>query len=205
MLATEVVDLPSTSPSTTVATPAILVTGRRRQTKERQSRKHETRRRSIDWKVVDSVFEPLHARFDFTLKGCADDEGLNSHGDYNTVRRVTRFLRGTCYENNKNKNKNKCLLIHPGSWLNILDSILKLVVEHLRHLRWLFLCYQSGQNSLNSLSTRNSTKNSQTADTTFYSPVTREPNVIGGGCTNSLACTTVVSRRRLCFLRSGFA
>jgi hypothetical protein len=31
--------------------------------------------------MVDSVFKPLHARFDFTLEGCADDEGLNSHGD----------------------------------------------------------------------------------------------------------------------------
>jgi hypothetical protein len=35
----------------------------------------------MDWKVVDSVFEPLHAQFDFTLEGCADDEGLNSHSD----------------------------------------------------------------------------------------------------------------------------
>ena len=31
--------------------------------------------------MVDLVFEPPHARFDFTLEGCADDEGLNSHGD----------------------------------------------------------------------------------------------------------------------------
>jgi hypothetical protein len=31
--------------------------------------------------MVNSIFEPLHARFDFTLEGCADDEGLNSHGD----------------------------------------------------------------------------------------------------------------------------
>jgi hypothetical protein len=35
----------------------------------------------IDWKLVDYVFEPPHARFDFTLEGCADDEGLNSHDD----------------------------------------------------------------------------------------------------------------------------
>jgi hypothetical protein len=35
--------------------------------------------RSIDWKLVDSVFEHVHARFDATLEGCADDEGLNSH------------------------------------------------------------------------------------------------------------------------------
>jgi hypothetical protein len=31
--------------------------------------------------MVDYVFEPLHARFDFILEGYADDEGLNSHGD----------------------------------------------------------------------------------------------------------------------------
>jgi hypothetical protein len=31
--------------------------------------------------VVDSVFKPLHTRVDFTLKGCADDEGLNSLSD----------------------------------------------------------------------------------------------------------------------------
>jgi hypothetical protein len=61
-------------------TPATLVEGRRRQTKHRQSRKPVTRR-SIDWKLVDSVFYPMHARFNFTLEGCADDEGLNSHGD----------------------------------------------------------------------------------------------------------------------------
>jgi hypothetical protein len=80
MLATEVVDTRSTFPSTTVATHVTLVACRRRQTKQRQSRKLVTRR-SIDWKLVDSVFEPVHARFDFTLEGCADDEGLNSHGD----------------------------------------------------------------------------------------------------------------------------
>jgi hypothetical protein len=79
-LATEVVDTPSTSPSTTVATLAPLVAGRRLQIKQRQSRKPVTRR-SIDWKLVDSVFDPLHARFNVTLEGCADNEGLNSHGD----------------------------------------------------------------------------------------------------------------------------
>jgi hypothetical protein len=38
-------------------------------------------RRSIDWKLVNSLFDPLHARIDFTLEGCADDEGLNPHKD----------------------------------------------------------------------------------------------------------------------------
>jgi hypothetical protein len=54
--------------------------GRRRYTNQRHSRKHVTRR-SIDWKLVDSAFETLHTRFDFALEGCADNEGLNSHGD----------------------------------------------------------------------------------------------------------------------------
>jgi hypothetical protein len=80
LLAKEVVDIRSTSPSTTVATHVTSIAGRRRETKQRQSRKTVTTR-SIDWKLVDSVFELLHARFDFTLEGCADDEGLNSHGD----------------------------------------------------------------------------------------------------------------------------
>jgi hypothetical protein len=59
---------------------ATVVAGRRRLNKQRHSRKHVTRR-LIDWKLFDSFFEPLHALFDFTLEGCADDEGLNSHGD----------------------------------------------------------------------------------------------------------------------------
>jgi hypothetical protein len=80
LLATEVVDTPSTSPSNTIATPATLVAGRLRQTKQRQSRKPVTGR-SIDWKLVYSVFDPLRARFNFTWEGCADDEGLNSLGD----------------------------------------------------------------------------------------------------------------------------
>jgi hypothetical protein len=61
LLATKVVGTRSTSPSTTIATPAIVVVGRRRQTKRRHSRKIVTIR-SIDWKLVDFVFEPLHAR-----------------------------------------------------------------------------------------------------------------------------------------------
>jgi hypothetical protein len=37
--------------------------------------------RSIDWKLVDYVFKPPHARFDFTLEGCADADGIDSHGE----------------------------------------------------------------------------------------------------------------------------
>jgi hypothetical protein len=80
MLATEVVETPSISPSTIVATFVIQVACRRRQNKKRGSFKHVTKR-SIDWKLVDSIFEHVHARFDLALEECADDEGLNSHGD----------------------------------------------------------------------------------------------------------------------------
>jgi hypothetical protein len=41
------------------------VAGRRRQNEQRGSRKLVTMR-SIDWKLVDYIFEPLQARFDFT-------------------------------------------------------------------------------------------------------------------------------------------
>jgi hypothetical protein len=33
------------------------------------------------WIIVESVFDPLHARFNLTLEGCADDEGRNSYTD----------------------------------------------------------------------------------------------------------------------------
>jgi hypothetical protein len=65
LLAIEVVETHSTSPST-VATHATLIACRRRQNKQRGSRKHVTMC-SIDWKLLDSIFEPLHARFNFTL------------------------------------------------------------------------------------------------------------------------------------------
>jgi hypothetical protein len=78
--ATEVVETPTTSPSTTIATIATLVACHRHPNKQRHSRKLVTIR-SIDWKLFDCVFLPLHARFDFTLEGCANDEGLNAHGD----------------------------------------------------------------------------------------------------------------------------
>jgi hypothetical protein len=41
----------------------------------------QPRRRSIDWKPLDSVFEPRHARFAFPLEEYDSDKGLNSHGD----------------------------------------------------------------------------------------------------------------------------
>jgi hypothetical protein len=137
LLATEVVDSRSTSPSTIVTTLATLVACRRRQTKLRHSRKHVTRC-SIDWKLVDSVFEPLHARFDLTLEGCADDEGLNSHGGLPHCSPSDSILE-------RDLSAKRVSLIHPVSWLNRLDSSLKVVVGQLQHLQWLFLYYQMGK------------------------------------------------------------
>jgi hypothetical protein len=79
LLATEVIDLPSTPLSTTIATRAKQVASRRHKSKHGHSRRHVTTKRSIVGKMVDYVFDPLHARFDFTVEGCADDEGHNSH------------------------------------------------------------------------------------------------------------------------------
>jgi hypothetical protein len=80
LLATVVVKQQSTPPSTTSATPAKVIAERRRRSKHTHSCRSQTRR-SIDWKLVEYIFEPLHARFDFSLEGCAEDEGLNSHDD----------------------------------------------------------------------------------------------------------------------------
>jgi hypothetical protein len=64
-----------------VPTHAKQVAGCRRQSKQRNSRRLATIRRSIGRKLVECVFEPMHRSFDFTLERCADDEGQNSHGD----------------------------------------------------------------------------------------------------------------------------
>jgi hypothetical protein len=81
LLAIEVQVTTSTPPSTSVANQTKSVGGRHRQSKERDSRRHVTTRRSIDWKLVYYVSKRLHERFDFTLEGCADNVDLNSHGD----------------------------------------------------------------------------------------------------------------------------
>jgi hypothetical protein len=68
----------STTPLTTSAIPTKQVERRRRLWKPRNNRsRHITTRRSIDWRLVNGDFDTLHARFDFTLEECADDEGLN--------------------------------------------------------------------------------------------------------------------------------
>jgi hypothetical protein len=81
LLATTVQVPTSSPPSTSIATPTKQVDGRRRRNKQRNIHRPFTTRRSIYWKLVDSVVDPMHAQFDFTLEGCPDDEGLSSHGD----------------------------------------------------------------------------------------------------------------------------
>jgi hypothetical protein len=66
------------------------------------------------------------------------------------------------------------------------------------------LYYRNGQSSTSSLNTRNSTKYSLLGHM-FYSSITGEPSSTRSGCSTSMAYTVVVTRRRLCFLRSGFA
>jgi hypothetical protein len=60
------------------ATPTL---GRRRRSNRKDNRRLVTTRRSIDWKLVYSLFELLHARFTSTMEGCADNDDLNSHGN----------------------------------------------------------------------------------------------------------------------------
>jgi hypothetical protein len=80
-----------------------------RQSNQKDIRRHVTPKRSIDWKLVDSVFEPLHARFDFTFDGCADDEGLNSHGDLSGLSSTNSLDTGTCTKNSWHEHN--CLLV----------------------------------------------------------------------------------------------
>jgi hypothetical protein len=80
LLAIEVQVPTSIPPSTSVATSTKSIVSHHRKSKQKILR-HVITRRSIDWKLVDCVFDPMHARFNITLEGCADDEGLNSHGD----------------------------------------------------------------------------------------------------------------------------
>jgi hypothetical protein len=165
MSATWVFEMPLTSPSTTFAPPATVAAGRRRHNKQRQSRKPVTKR-SIDWKMVDSVFEHLHARFDFTLEGCADDEGLNSHGDLPHCSPSDSILeRDLSVER---------VFIHP-TW-----ELVEHVGQHFKSCRRTtptptmdVLFYLSEQTSTSSLATGNSTKNSHPG---------RSGGGPGGGC-----------------------
>jgi hypothetical protein len=127
LLATEVVNLHSTPPSTTMATPSKLVARRRRQNKQMESREHVTKR-SIDWKMVDYIFEPMHARFEFTLEGRADDEGLNSHGD------LLHFSPSDCILE-RDLSKERMFINPPWSWPNISVVTSRVVGVLLRHLR----------------------------------------------------------------------
>lgn len=53
------------------------LSGRRRIKAIRRRTKQSVR--TVDWRLVDRVFDPLHDKLKFTLEACADDEGLDTH------------------------------------------------------------------------------------------------------------------------------
>jgi hypothetical protein len=114
-------------------------------------------RRSIDWKLVGYAFEPPHARFNFTLEGCAYAEGFNSHGDLPQCSWSYSILE-------RDFSGAERVFINPPmeSWHDRSVIILRVVGVQLRHLRWLCSFFLlSGLSSTSSLDTGKSTKNSQ--------------------------------------------
>jgi hypothetical protein len=65
----------------TFGRPVIHEAGRRRLSKQWMSVKHVTIRRSIGWKLVDSVCNLLHENFSFTLDGYSVKEAFIVHGN----------------------------------------------------------------------------------------------------------------------------
>jgi hypothetical protein len=80
-LASTSVEFSVETPTTLARRHAIRKAGRRQHNKYRLSSRHVKTRRSFDWKLANSAFNPLHEQFSFTLVGCVDDEGLNVLGD----------------------------------------------------------------------------------------------------------------------------
>jgi hypothetical protein len=72
--------------------PKIRKAGRRQQSKQRLSRGLVKTQRSMDWKLVDSVFPSLHEYFRFTLNGGDDDGRFDVHADF-TALPATEFYR----------------------------------------------------------------------------------------------------------------
>ena len=58
---------------------ARKISGRRACAVRRRTDRSRRSNYSVDWRLVDRVFDPLHDKLDFTLEGCADDEGLDTH------------------------------------------------------------------------------------------------------------------------------
>jgi hypothetical protein len=145
LLGTKVVKAHSIPPSTTVVTRVKLVACRRLWDKYRESGRHVTRR-SVNWKLLNFVFEPLHARFDFSLEGCANDEGLNSHGDLPQRSPSDSLLE-------RDLSGDVCSSIHHVSWRKKSVVISRVVGVQLQHLRWLCLFFLSRLSSTSSLDT----------------------------------------------------
>jgi hypothetical protein len=84
----------STSPSTTIATLATLVSSCRQKKKQIGSHKHVTRC-LVDWKRADSIVEPLHARFHFILRDMLMMKVSTRTVTHLTVRRVMQLWKET--------------------------------------------------------------------------------------------------------------
>jgi hypothetical protein len=80
LLATKAQGSTPSPPSATFATSAQRVAGCHHPKKHIDTRRFVIKI-SIDYKLVDSVFGPMHARFSFASEGCTDDEGYNSQSD----------------------------------------------------------------------------------------------------------------------------
>jgi hypothetical protein len=90
MLETKVQEIPLTPPSTTGVTHATQVGGRRgRQSKHRDSRRHVTTRRSIDWNMVYSFLSLCTHDLTSFLKVVQTTRVLTRTVTYLIVRRVT--------------------------------------------------------------------------------------------------------------------
>jgi hypothetical protein len=86
--------------------------------------------------MVDSVFDPLYARFNFTMEGCANDEGLNSHDDLPHCLPSDSILERDL--------SGERVFINPPS------ELAEKIAQHFEDCRrtfpyrWLFLCYRNG-------------------------------------------------------------
>jgi hypothetical protein len=82
--------------------------------------------------MVHYVFEPIHARFDFTLEGCADDEDLNSNGDLPQCSPSDSIMA-------MDLSGERVFINPPWELAEKLDTISRIVDVHLQNLRWLYL------------------------------------------------------------------
>jgi hypothetical protein len=162
--------------------------------RERESRKHVTRR-SIDWKLVDYVTEPLHARLDFTLEGCANDEDLDLHGDLSHCSPRDLIMERDLFEE-------RVFLNPPWEWAQHIG-------HHFENCRRAAPTSTMGAFVLSKWAKFNKLSRHWKFYQEFLARTqvfTREslddPTKQEVACSNPLACSTLVSRCLFCFLRS---